>query len=115
MDLKLTPSLQLAAHATAGCSCRSPHTAGRIHSDYPSKEHNMSATTASYPVTGITCGQCVDAVTGELSALPGVTAVNVDLVPDGTSTVSITSDTPIDKAQVAAGLDEAGDYRLATD
>jgi len=72
-------------------------------------------TTSSYPVTGMTCGHCVGAVTDELTALPGVTAVNVDLVPGGTSTVTVTSDTPISTDQVAAALDEAGDYRLASD
>lgn len=73
-----------------------------------------TTTTASYPVTGMTCGHCVGAVTEELTALPGVTALRVDLVAGGTSTVTITSDTAIGNDQVAAALDEAGDYRLAT-
>jgi copper chaperone len=115
MDLTLTPSLPLAAPATAEYGCRSARRRAASSPITPSKENNMSTTTANYPVTGITCGQCVDAVTGELSALPGVTAVNVDLVAGGTSTVTITSDTPIDHDQLAAALDEAGDYRLATD
>jgi copper chaperone CopZ len=71
--------------------------------------------TTTFAVTGMTCGHCVTAVTEELSALPGVTEVSVDLVAGGTSTVTLTSDTPIDLDRVAAALDEAGDYRLATD
>ena len=76
----------------------------------------MGTTTAptTFAVTGMTCGHCVAAVTDELSALPGVRDVSVDLVAGGTSTVTVTSDTPINPDQVAAALDEAGDYRLAT-
>ena len=37
----------------------------------------------------------------------------VVLVAGGTSTVTVTSETPIDQSQVAAALDEAGDYQLA--
>lgn len=114
MDLKLT-SLPLAAPATAGCSCCSTQQQTASIPITPSKDNDMSTTTTSYPVTGMTCGHCVGAVTGELIALPGVTAVNVDLVAGGTSTVTITSDTPIGEDQVAAALDEAGEYRLATD
>jgi copper chaperone len=115
MDLNLTSSLPLAAPATAGCGCCSTQQpASRPIAQ--SKENAMSTTTtADYRVTGMTCDHCVGAVTAELSALPGVTTVNVDLVPGGTSTVTITSDTPIGNDQVAAALDEAGDYRLATD
>ena len=36
--------------------------------------------TQTFPVTGMTCGHCVSAVTSEVSALPGVTDVQVDLV-----------------------------------
>jgi copper chaperone len=71
-------------------------------------------TTKTYPVTGMTCGHCVAAVTSELSALPDVTAVSVDLVADGASQVTVTSETALSDAQVADALDEAGDYRLAT-
>jgi copper chaperone len=74
-----------------------------------------TTTTTNHPVRGMSCGHCVGAVTEELTALPGVTGVSVDLVAGGTSTVTITSDTPIGDDQVAAALDEAGDYRLASD
>jgi copper chaperone CopZ len=36
-------------------------------------------TTASYTVVGMTCGHCVTAVTEEVSQVPGVTGVDVDL------------------------------------
>ena len=70
-------------------------------------------TTQTYPVTGMTCGHCEHAVTSELKTLDGVTDVTVTLVAGGTSTVTVTSEAPLDESQVAAALDEAGDYRLA--
>jgi copper chaperone len=69
--------------------------------------------TQTYAVTGLTCGHCASAVTEELGAVEGVTAVDVDLVAGGTSTVTVSSDSPLDDATVADALDEAGDYRLA--
>jgi len=71
----------------------------------------MSATTTTVQVAGMTCGHCVSAVTEELTALPGVTGVSVDLVAGGTSPVTVTSDQPLDDTAVAAAVDEAG-YEL---
>ena len=68
-------------------------------------------TTATYTVSGMTCEHCVRAVNDELSSLDGVTAVAVDLVPAGMSTVTVTSDQPLPDAEVAAAVDEAG-YEL---
>jgi copper chaperone len=73
----------------------------------------MTATT--YAVTGMTCAHCVRAVTEELTRLGGVTGVDVDLVPDGESTVTVTSAVPLAEQAVGAALREAGDYRLAGD
>jgi len=70
-------------------------------------------TSATYQVNGMTCEHCVRAVSAELTGLAGVTGVTVDLVPGGTSAVTVTSETPLDGQAVAAALDEAGDYRLA--
>ncbi|WP_101652971.1 heavy-metal-associated domain-containing protein [Brevibacterium ihuae] len=65
-------------------------------------------TTTSITVTGMTCGHCVAAVKEELGALPGVTAVDVDLEAGGSSPVTITSEQPLDAAAVHAAVDEAG-------
>jgi copper chaperone len=70
-------------------------------------------TTATYQVTGMTCGHCVDAVTGELENLDGVSDVRVDLNPGGETAVTVSSDEPLAGEAVAAALDEAGDYHLA--
>jgi copper chaperone len=67
------------------------------------------SSTATYTVTGMTCSHCVDAVTSELTALPGVTDVRIDLA---TGAVAVTSDAPLAVDDVRAAVDEAG-YQLA--
>jgi copper chaperone CopZ len=59
-------------------------------------------------VAGMTCGHCSTAVTEELTALPGVTDVAVDLHPGEDSPVTITSETPLDRAAVESAVAEAG-------
>jgi copper chaperone CopZ len=65
--------------------------------------------TSTYTVTGMTCEHCVKAVTGEISALPGVAGVQVDL---GSGAVTVTSEAPLAADDVRAAVDEAG-YELA--
>jgi copper chaperone len=65
--------------------------------------------TATYTVTGMTCGHCVASVTEEVQEVPGVE--NVDVVLD-TGALTITSAEPIDEAAVRAAVEEAG-YQLA--
>ncbi|TFH71006.1 heavy-metal-associated domain-containing protein [Cellulomonas sp. HD19AZ1] len=64
--------------------------------------------TTTFRVDGMTCGNCVKHVTEELTALPGVTDVTVELVTGGASPVTVTSDAPLDDATVAAAVEEAG-------
>jgi len=71
-------------------------------------------TAATYHVTGMTCEHCAKAVSEELRALDGVSEVTVDLVPGGTSAVTVVSAAPMTTEEVEAALDEAGDYRLAS-
>ena len=70
--------------------------------------------TQTFAVTGLTCGHCVGAITSELSVLAGVTDVQIDLVVDGISTLSVTTDKELTDEQVATALDEAGEYKLAS-
>jgi copper chaperone CopZ len=65
--------------------------------------------TSTYTVSGMTCSHCVQAVTSELSGLPGVDTVQVDL---GTGAVTVTSEAPLSADAVRAAVDEAG-YELA--
>lgn len=61
--------------------------------------------TSTYTVTGMTCEHCVRAVREELGKVEGVTAVEVDL---DSGRVTVESSTPLDAADVAAAVDEAG-------
>ena len=65
--------------------------------------------TATYTVTGMTCGHCVSSVKEEVGALDGVTSVDVDLE---SGRVVVESATPIDEARVRSAVEEAG-YALA--
>ncbi|MEO7131159.1 MAG: heavy metal-associated domain-containing protein [Dermatophilaceae bacterium] len=67
----------------------------------------MSETTTII-VTGMTCQHCSSSVTEELSAIPGVREVSVDLHAGEDSPVTISSDTPLDPAAVSAAVAEAG-------
>jgi copper chaperone CopZ len=69
-------------------------------------------TTASFAVSGMTCGHCVHAVTEEVSKLPGVSGVDIALVAGGVSTVTVTSRAALDTERVRDAVDEAG-YELA--
>ncbi|MGC5032874.1 heavy-metal-associated domain-containing protein [Micromonospora sp. DT229] len=64
--------------------------------------------TTTYQVQGMTCGHCVSAVSAEVTALPGVTEVAVDLAA---GQVKVTSEQPLDDDAVRAAVDEAG-YEL---
>ena len=66
--------------------------------------------TTVWTVQGMTCGHCVAAVTEEVSAIDGVTAVEVDLA-SGRVTVTADAD-PAPDAMLAA-VDEAG-YTLVS-
>ena len=61
--------------------------------------------TASYTVSGMTCGHCVSSVTEEISEIAGVTDVAVDL-PSGA--VTVTSDGELSADAVRAAVQEAG-------
>lgn len=59
----------------------------------------------NYTVTGMTCGHCVASVTEEISEIPGVTDVVVDLP---TGAVTITADRPVADDAVRDAVTEAG-------
>lgn len=63
----------------------------------------MSVTT--YTVSGMTCGHCVSSVTEELTAVAGVTDVDVQLA---TGAVTVTSTRELSRDEVAAAVTEAG-------
>jgi copper chaperone len=64
--------------------------------------------TSSYTVTGMTCGHCVASISEEIGEITGVRDVAVEL---STGQVTVTSDDPLDQADVRAAVEEAG-YHL---
>jgi copper chaperone len=68
-------------------------------------------TNTDYHVTGMTCGHCVASVIEEVSQVPGVRTVTVDLVVGAASTVHVTGATEPAAADIRAAIDEAG-YEL---
>ncbi len=63
-----------------------------------------------YSDKGMTCGHCVSAVSTEIGKLDGVDGVQVDLA---SGAVTVSSTTPLETAQVAAAVEEAG-YELVS-
>ena len=57
-----------------------------------------------YRVNGMSCEHCVAAITGEVSGVPGVRDVAVDLAAE---TVTVTGD-QLDDAAIRDAIDEAG-------
>ena len=68
------------------------------------------STTSTYTVTGMTCSHCVASVTEEVTKIPGVTEVQVDLA---SGAVTIASESPVDTTSVKDAVEEAG-YELAS-
>ncbi|MFD7130494.1 heavy-metal-associated domain-containing protein [Streptomyces sp. NPDC059894] len=69
------------------------------HTDTP------GSVTTAYKVSGMSCGHCEGAVSGELTELPGVTSVKAVAA---TGEVTVVSTTALDDEAVRAAVDEAG-------
>lgn len=67
----------------------------------------MSTTTVT--VTGMSCGHCATSVREELAEIPGVRAVDVDLV---SGNVTIDSDIAVEAEAIKTAIEDAG-YQLA--
>jgi copper chaperone CopZ len=66
---------------------------------------------ATYTVTGMTCGHCVNAVKEEVTAVPGVTGVELEL--EG-GRLAVHSDAPVDFDRIVEAVYEAGEqYSVA--
>jgi len=68
--------------------------------------------TATYTVAGMTCGHCVASVTEEVTALPGVTDVQVEL---DSGQLIVTGDSAQDTDAVRGAVEDAGYLLLPTD
>ena len=78
-----------ASTAQQGCSCCSPATETQVAAP-AARSSELPASSAQYALEGLTCGHCVQTVEGEV--LPGirVESATVELVPGGTSRLSVT-------------------------
>ncbi|SOE13585.1 Copper chaperone CopZ [Streptomyces sp. 2323.1] len=85
-------------------SCCTPEGAGRTGGT----DGRSGEVTATYKVTGMTCGHCEGAVSSELGELAGVSSVQAVAA---TGLVTVTSKAPLDEEAVRAAVDEAG-YEL---
>ena len=62
-------------------------------------------TSTEYTVRGMTCGHCASAVTEEVTKIPGVTDVDVDVAR---GRVTVRSSGLVSDEAVGAAVDEAG-------
>ncbi|WP_328503047.1 cation transporter [Streptomyces sp. NBC_00457] len=67
--------------------------------------------TATYKVSGMSCGHCEGAVSGEISELPGVSSVKAVA---STGEVTVTSEAALDEEAVRTAVDEAGFELIGT-
>jgi copper chaperone len=61
--------------------------------------------TSTYAVAGMTCEHCVRSVTEEVSEVPGVTAVDVDLATGRVTVTGAANDAAVRAAVAEAGYD----------
>jgi Cu+-exporting ATPase len=66
----------------------------------------------TFMVTGLHCQSWVRVVSGALTALPTVSAVEVDLDAEGASTVRVETTADLSVEQVRAVLADEGDYTV---
>ncbi|MEU3096652.1 heavy-metal-associated domain-containing protein [Streptomyces sp. NPDC006967] len=74
-----------------------------------SQTDTQGSVTTVYKVSGMSCGHCEGAVSGEISALPGVSSV---AAVASSGEVTVVSAAPLEEAAVRAAVDEAG-FELA--
>ena len=65
----------------------------------------QDSVTTVYKVSGMSCGHCEGAVSGEISEIAGVASVQAVA---STGEVTVVSEAPLDDAAVRAAVDEAG-------
>ena len=99
--------------AGCGCGCSTSSTSNEtLTITAKPTEETMNEHNITLQVDGMTCGHCVSSVTEELTAVAGISKVEVDLTAGGTSTVTVTTSAPVAHAALEAAVAEAG-YSLA--
>lgn len=90
-----------APQGSSGCGCCTPQELSSV--TQPARE-----STAQFQVLGLTCGGCVSAVTKQLRSVDGVEDVEIALVIDGASTVTVSSSVPLSRQALAAAIADVG-------
>lgn len=103
-----TVLLPVTEKSSSGCSCCAPQKTAA-----PAAPITSNDVSAAFPVLGLTCGSCASRVSGAVGKIAGVRDARVDLVAGGTSTLHVTSATPLDAGLVASAISDAG-YQLAS-
>lgn len=78
--------LPMASTSQQGCSCCAP----------AAVKSEVQAAGGQYTLEGLTCGHCVRTVERAVSGVSGVDSATVDLVPGGTSLLSVTGTADLD-------------------
>ncbi|GAB2844939.1 hypothetical protein GCM10027074_09700 [Streptomyces deserti] len=73
--------------------------------DMTAQTDTQGPVTTVYKVSGMSCGHCEGAVSGEISEIPGVSSVKAVAA---TGDVTVVSAAPLDEEAVRAAVDEAG-------
>lgn len=102
-----TSDLPLTEKDSASCACCAPQP------DVRTDPVPAEAVTTEFGVKGLSCGSCASKVADALTALDGVSNVQTDLVPGGTSTVHVTGSRALSDAEIAPVIKDAG-YSLTT-
>ncbi|MBE0010240.1 MULTISPECIES: heavy-metal-associated domain-containing protein [unclassified Arthrobacter] len=102
-----TPSnLTLTDTSSSECACCAPQ-------DNKTKSVPAAGSlSASFGVTGLTCGSCASRVSSAVGEIDDVTDVQIDLVSGGTSTVTVLSNQAVPAAAVRSAVEQAG-YQLS--
>jgi copper chaperone CopZ len=73
--------------------------------DMTTQTDTAGSVTAVYKVSGMSCGHCEGAVSGEISDIDGVSSVKAVA---SSGEVTVVSSAPLDEEAVRAAVDEAG-------
>jgi copper chaperone CopZ len=73
--------------------------------DMTTQTDTAGSVTAVYKVSGMSCGHCEGAVSGEISEIDGVSSVKAVA---SSGEVTVVSSAPLDEEAVRAAVDEAG-------
>jgi copper ion binding protein len=71
----------------------------------PWTERSSSVSSSDYTVRGMTCDHCAGAVTAEVTKIPGVTGVQVDVAA---GRLTVEADQPVPADAVTEAVEEAG-------